>query len=63
MTYRRRIFYSAEQRAEIWDRGELMSSIGQVFDPQSSSVFSVIPPAGGTRPPDRRRGSGALSLS
>jgi hypothetical protein len=66
MKYRRRIYYSAEQRAEIWDRwqrGESMSSIGRVFDRQSSSVFSVISPTGGIRPPDRRRGSSALSLS
>ena len=31
MKYRRRIYYSATQRAEIWDRwqrGESMSSIG-----------------------------------
>jgi IS30 family transposase len=30
---------------------------------KSSSVFSVISPTGGIRPPDRRRGSSALSLS
>lgn len=38
MKYRRRIYYSAEQRAEIWDRwqrGESMRSIGRVFDRQS----------------------------
>ena len=66
MKYRTRIYYSAEQRAEIWDRwqrGELMRSIGRVFDRQSSSVFSVISPTGGIRPPDRRRGRSALSLS
>lgn len=66
MKYRRRIYYSAEQRAEIWDRwqrGESMRSIGRVFDRQSSSVFSVISPTGGIRPPDRRRGKSALSLS
>ena len=66
MKYRRRIYYSATQRAEIWDRwkrGESMSSIGRVFDRQSSSVFSVISPPGGIRPPGRRRGSRALSLS
>jgi len=65
MKYRRRIYYSAEQRAEIWDRwqrGESMRSIGRVFDRQSSSVFSVISPTGGIRPPDRRRGQGALTL-
>jgi hypothetical protein len=34
MKYRRRIYYSAAQRAEIWDRwqrGESMSSIGRTF--------------------------------
>ena len=66
MKYRRRIYYSAAQRAEIWDRwqrGESMSSIGRVFDRQSSSVFSVISPTGGIRPPDRKRGKQVLSLS
>jgi DNA-binding CsgD family transcriptional regulator len=66
MKYRTRIYYSAEQRAEIWDRwqrGESMRSIGRVFDRQSSSVFSVISPTGGIRPPERKRGRSALSLS
>jgi DNA-binding CsgD family transcriptional regulator len=66
MKYRRRIYYSAAQRAEIWDRwqrGESMSSIGRVFDRQSSSIFSVISPTGGIRPPDRKRSRQALSLS
>ena len=65
MKYRRRIYYSAVQRAEIWDRwqrGESMSSIGRVFDRQSSSVFSVISPTGGIRPLDRMRSRQALSL-
>ena len=65
MKYRRRIYYSAAQRAEIWDRwqrGESMSSIGRRFDRESSSVFSVISPTGGIRPADRTRGSRALSL-
>ena len=65
MKYRRRIYYNAVQRAEIWDRwqrGESMSSIGRVFDRQSSSVFSVISPTGGIRPPDRTRHRQALSL-
>lgn len=66
MTHRRRIYYSAVQRAEIWDRwrrGESMSSIGRVFDRQSSWIFSVISPTGGIRPPDRKRGRCVLSLS
>lgn len=65
MKYRRRIYYSSAQRTEIWDRwqrGESMSSIGRVFDRHSSSVFSVISPTGGIRPPERRRHRLALSL-
>ena len=65
MKQRRRIYYSAAQRAEIWDRwqaGESMKSIGRRFDRASSSVFSVISPTGGIRPADRRRASNSLSL-
>src|ERR1700716_287682 len=65
MKQRRRIYYSAAQRSEIWDRwqaGEPMSSIGRRFDRESSSVFSVISPTGGIRPPVRRRAKEALSL-
>jgi hypothetical protein len=57
MKQRRRIYYSAVQRAEIWDRwqaGESMSSIGRRFDRESSSVFSVIAPTGGIRPRSSR---------
>jgi len=49
MKQRRRIYYSAAQRSEIWDRwqaGEPMSAIGRRFDRESSSVFSVISPTG-----------------
>ena len=65
MKQRRRIYYSAAQRSEIWDRwqaGESMSSIGRRFDRESSSVFSVISPTGGIRPAARRRAQQALSL-
>jgi len=65
MKYRRRIYYNAAQRSEIWDRwqrGESMSSIGRAFDRQSSSVFSVISPTGGIRPPDRRHSEQVLSV-
>src|SRR6185312_9237244 len=40
-----------------------MSSIGRRFDRESSSVFSVISPTGGIRPPDRHRSKQALTLS
>lgn len=50
MKHRRRINYTAGQRAEIWDRwqrGESMNSIGRASDRNSSLVFSVISPTGG----------------
>ena len=66
MKHRRRINYTAGQRAEIWyrwQRGESMNSIGRAFDRNSSLVFSVISPTGGIRPPERRRARQALSLT
>ena len=44
MTYRTRINYTAEQRAEIWDRwqrGESLNAIGRLFDRPSSSIFNL----------------------
>ena len=66
MKYSRRIYYSAKQRPEIWDRwqrGESMISIGRAFERESSSVFSVISPTGGIRPPGRKLGTISLRLS
>lgn len=65
MKRRRRIYYSAAQRADIWDRwrrGESMSSIGRRFERESSSIFSVLSPSGGIRPADRKRAQRSLSL-
>ena len=66
MKRRHRIYYSAVQRSEIWDRwqaGESMSSIGRRFDRESSSVFSMISPTGGIRPPSPApRQEGAYSF-
>ncbi len=66
MKQRTRIYYSAEQRADIWDRwqrGESMSSIGRLFERQSSSIYSILQPSGGIRPPNRTRSRLALSLA
>ena len=66
MKQRRRIYYSAVQRAEIWDhwkRGETMHAIGRLFDRGHSSIFSVLAPTGGIRPPPRQRSRLALTLS
>ena len=66
MTYRTRIKYTAEQKAEMWDRwqrGESLTSIGRAFDRYSSSIFGLLAPSGGIRPPARQRSSLALTLS
>jgi IS30 family transposase len=66
MGYRRRIYFSEKQKAEIWDRwrrGESMSSIGRLFDRNSSSIYPLLARTGGIRPPDRRRSRLALTLS
>ena len=65
MKHRTRIYFSAEQRADIWDRwqrGESMSSIGRLFERQSSSIYPILEPSGGIRPPTRTRSRFALSL-
>src|SRR5690606_9472347 len=66
MKQRRRIYYSAAQRAEIWDRwrrGQSMHDIGRLFDRGHSSIFSVLAPTGGIRPPPRKRSRLALTLA
>ena len=66
MKHRTRIYFSAEQRADIWDRwqrGESMSSIGRLFERQSSSIYPILQLSGGIRPPKRTRSRVALSLS
>ncbi len=65
MAYRTRIKYTPKQKAEIWDRwqkGESLTSIGRLFD-RPSSIFNMLAPTGGIRPPVRKRSSLALSLS
>ena len=66
MKHRTRIYFNAEQRADIWDRwqrGESMRSIGRLFERESSSIYSLLQPSGGIRPPTRTRSRLALSLS
>ena len=66
MALRPRIYYNAEQKAEMWDRwqrGESLTSIGRCFDRPSSSIFGQLSPSGGIRPPPRRRSRLALTIS
>ena len=66
MVYRTRIKYTAAQKADIWDRwqrGESLNSIGRLFDRPSSSIFNMLAPTGGIRPPPRQRSRLALTLA
>ena len=66
MVYRTRIKYTAAQKAEMWDRwqrGESLNAIGRVFDRHSSSIFGLLAPSGGIRPPTRQRSRLALTLA
>jgi len=66
MVYRRRIYFTEKQKADIWDRwqrGESMSSIGRRFDRNSSSIYPLLARTGGIRPPERRRSRLALTLA
>jgi len=66
MVYRTRIKYTAAQKAEIWDRwerGEPLTAIGRSFDRPSSSIFTMLAPTGGIRPPPRVRSRLALTLA
>ena len=63
---RQRIYYSTEQRAEIWDRwkrGESMHEIGRAFDRGHSSIQKILMATGGIRPAVRKRSRLALSLA
>ena len=49
MKHRTRIYFNAEQRADIWDRwqrGESMSSIGRLFERESSSIYPILQRSG-----------------
>ena len=58
MTYRKRINYTGEQKALMWDRwqkSDLIHEIAQVFDHHPSAVRGILARYGGMRPPLRQR--------
>ena len=66
MKRRHRIYYTEAQKADIWDRwerGESMSSIGRLFERNSSSIYPILAPTGGIRPLTRKRSCLALTLA
>jgi IS30 family transposase len=65
MKRRPRIYYSASQRALIWERwrkGETLHQIARLFDRSHSSIQRIVAESGGMRPTERRRSRLALTL-
>src|SRR5262245_18971843 len=65
MKQRPRIYYSASQRALIWERwqkGETHHQIAGLFDRYHSSIRGIVAETGGIRPADRHRSRWALAL-
>ena len=66
MMRRSRTFFTNTQKSEIWERwerGESMSSIGRLFERNSSSIYPLLSRTGGIRPPERTRSRFALTLA
>jgi IS30 family transposase len=65
MKQRPRIYYSASQRALIWERwrkGETLHQIARLFDRYHSSIQGILAESGGIRPTERHRSRSALSF-
>ena len=65
MRQRPRIYYSASQRALIWERwrkGETLHQIARLFDRYHSSIHGILAESGGIRPTERHRSRSALTL-
>ena len=65
MKRRPRIYYSASQRALIWERwrkGETLHQIARLFDRYHSSIQRILAESGGIRPAERHRSRSALTL-
>ena len=66
MAYRKRIYYTNTQKAEMWDRwqrGESLHSIARLFDRYHTSVRGILAATGGIRPRERRRSRHVLTLA
>ncbi len=66
MKQRPRIYYSASQKALMWERwkqGWTLHQIGQLFDRPHTSIQNVLSKTGGIRPPERSRSATALTLT
>ena len=66
MKQRARIYYTAKQKAVMWDRwkkGDSLHDIARLFDRGHSSIQNILRETGGIRPRIRKRSSLSLALS
>ena len=66
MKQRPRIYYTATQKALMWERwkkGDSLQQIAQLFDRHHSAVQRILAESGGIRPPERTRSKLALGLT
>jgi IS30 family transposase len=64
MKHRTRIYYTDEQKSQMWDRwqrGESLHQIARLFDRHHSSVREILAASGGIRPPLRHRSQRVLT--
>ena len=66
MLQRTRIYYTAEQKALMWERwkkGDTLHDIGRLFDRGHSSVQNILQETGGFQPRKRKRSNLSLTLA
>ena len=66
MGYRKRTYYTEDQKALMWDRwqqGDTLHAIAALFDRSHGSVRGILSRTGGIRPPQRTRSRLALTLA
>lgn len=66
MKYRTRTFYTATQKALMWERLKArwtLRQIAKLFDRGGGSVGGILAQTGGIRPPERRRCATVLTLA
>jgi IS30 family transposase len=66
LKYRTRTFYTATQKALMWERwkaGWTLRQIAKLFDRGGGSVGGILAQTGGIRPPERRRCATVLTLA
>jgi len=65
MKQRPRIYYTATQKALIWERwqrGDNLHQVAQLFDRGHSSIQRILAESGGVGPPERSRSVLSLTL-